>query len=208
MNHVHTTISLGFTDQEFPPGVHVCQIYSDDEERQESVLKFLLSGLKGSERTCCFSDKVKEEALREYFEVSGISYDEATRTGACTLGATREVYFEGGRFDPQRMVDLLKQYHLESVSKGFCAARVIGEMNPEVQHLPGGSGLLEYEARVSLLLEEHPVTAVCQYSARDFSGAVIMDILKVHPYMVVRGSIIHNPFYIPAAEYLKGLLSS
>ena len=30
----------------------------------------------------------------------------------------------------------------------------------------------------------------------------IMDILKVHPYMIIKGSVVHNPFFIPPEEYL------
>ena len=39
-------VSLGFTQQEFPLGVHICQIFGTEEEREESLLKFLLSGLQ------------------------------------------------------------------------------------------------------------------------------------------------------------------
>jgi len=119
-----------------------------------------------------------------------------------TLAGTKDVYFENGSFDPERMLGVLRNYHEDSVSGGYPAARVIGEMAPMVQHVPGGNRLLEYEARVSILLRDHPVTAVCQYDARAFDGAVIMDILKVHPFMVVRGSVVHNPFFIPPEEFL------
>lgn len=202
MSHCHKNISLGFTDQKFPPGVHVCQIYTDDNERQESVLKFLLSGLQAGGKTSCFSENVSAAAIRQFLEAHGISYEQMIATGAFTLSGTNEVYFHDGRFDPERMLSLLKEYHVQSLEDGFPEARVIGEMTPEVQHLPGGDSLLEYESKVSLLLQEHPVTAVCQYSANDFSGDVIMDILKVHPYMVVRGSVVHNPFFITPEEFL------
>ena len=75
-------------------------------------------------------------------------------------------------------------------------------MTPEIERVPGGSRLLEYESKVSLLLKNCPVTAVCQYDARSFDGSTIMDILKVHPYMIVRGSVVNNPFFIPPEEYL------
>jgi hypothetical protein len=29
-----------------------------------------------------------------------------------------------------------------------------------------------------------------------------MDILKVHPFMVVRNSVVRNPFFIPPEEFL------
>jgi len=195
-------ISLGFTQHRFQPGVHVCQIYTSEEERQQSALQFLLSGLRGNEKTSCFSDKVAQDAVREFLEASGISCEEAMQSGALTLSGTRDVYFRDQRFDPERMLNLLKQYYHQSMAQHFRAARVIGDMAPEVQHLPGGEALLEYESKVSLLLRECPITTVCQYSAQYFSGAAIMDILKVHPFMVVRGCVVHNPFFIPPEEFL------
>jgi len=62
---------------------------------------------------------------------------------------------------------------------------------------------MEYECKVSVLLQEKPVTAVCEYEASGFDGATIMDVLRVHPMMVVRGSVVHNPYFVPPAEYLS-----
>jgi len=196
------TISLGFTNQAFPPGVHICQIFSSDDERQESLLKFILSGLQSKERTCCFSDNATEQAICEFLGNYGISHNDAIDTGALTLAGTRDIYFEDNRFDPERMLNLLTCYYNDSVTHGYPAARVIGEMATEIQHVCGGNRLLEYESKISILLRDHPVTAVCQYDARSFDGAMIMDVLKVHPLMIVRGSVIHNPFYIKPEELL------
>ncbi|MDO8944651.1 MAG: MEDS domain-containing protein [Desulfobacterales bacterium] len=196
------TISLGFAAERFPAGVHICQIFKDDDERQDSLLRFLLSGLQAGERTSCFSDKVTESIVTDFLGRHGISCAQVQASGAFTMATTRGIYFQDDRFDPERMLSLLTKYHEDSVQQGYPAARVIGEMIPAVQAAPGGSRLLEYEAKVSLLLREHPVTAVCQYDARSFDGATIMDILKVHPLMVVRGSVVHNPFYIPPEEFL------
>ncbi|MFZ5428137.1 MAG: MEDS domain-containing protein [Thermodesulfobacteriota bacterium] len=207
MTQVSHAISLGFTGQQFEPGVHICQIFSDDDERQEALLKFILSGLQGGERAACFSERTTAEAVEEFLDGFGVSFGQAVDSGALTLSGTSDVYFQGGTFDPERMLGLLRQFHEQALARGYTAARVIGEMTPEVQHIPGGSRLLEYESRVSMLLREHPVTAVCQYDARSFDGATIMDILKVHPYMIVRGSVVRNPFFTAPEEYLaKGKL--
>ncbi len=202
MVHPLPTISLGFTAQQFPPGVHICQIFGDDDERQEAVLKFLLSGLQSGERTSCFSERIDEKILAEFLGRHGISYIEVRDTGALTLAGTVEIYFQNNRFDPERMLAFLRKFHEDSVIQGYPAARVIGEMTQDIQYMPGGGRLLEYEAKVSMLLREHPVTTVCQYDARLFDGAMIMDILKVHPYMVVRGSVVNNPFFITPEEFL------
>ncbi len=202
MTDSSSTISLGFTENRFPAGVHVCQIISQEEERQESLFKFLLAGLQEGESTCCFSENVDEAVLKEFLGNYGVSFNDVIDSGALTLSGTREVYFHQHIFSPERMLALLQEYHLKSEALGFPNARVIGEMLPEVQSIEGGNRLLEYEARVSLLLKKYPVTAVCQYDARQFDGSTIMDILKVHPWMVVRGSVVHNPFHIPPEEFL------
>jgi hypothetical protein len=203
MSQDHSMVSLGFTDEKVPVGTHICQIYSDDDEREDSLQKFLLSGLQTEERTACFSEKIDPEAFGEFLSDHNISYDECEQNQAIAIAGTSDIYFQDNVFDPDRMLDTLAQYHKESLELGFPASRVIGEMISEIQDIPGGNRLLEYESRVSLLLRECPVTAVCQYDANAFDGATIMDVLKVHPRMIVRGAVVHNPFFIPPEEFLQ-----
>ncbi|MGB3221543.1 MAG: MEDS domain-containing protein [Desulforhopalus sp.] len=204
MQENHAEVSLGFTDEKVPVGTHMCLVFTKDEERVESLLKFFLSGLQTGERTACFSEKLTEETLREFLDKHNISYDERKTEKAIILAGTSEVYFEGGVFDPDRMLNTLTAYYDESVQLGFPASRLIGEMIPEIQHVPGGERLLEYESRVSMLLRDHPVTTVCQYDANLFDGATIMEVLKVHPKMIINGMVINNPFFIQPESYLKG----
>jgi hypothetical protein len=204
MKQKHAEVSLGFTDEKVPAGTHMCLVFTKDEERVDSLLKFLLSGLQAGERTACFSGKLTEEQLREYLAKNHISYDERKSRNAISLAGTSEVYFQDGVFDPDRMLNTLAAYYNESVQQGFSAARVIGEMIPEIKHVLGGERLLEYESRVSILLRDHPVTSVCQYDANLFDGGTIMEVLKVHPKMIINGMVINNPFYIKPESYLYG----
>lgn len=195
-------VDLGFTATKVPVGTHICQIFNDADERTESLLRFLCSGLRAGERTACFSENITENAIDEFLRGEGVSLEEAKQRGCFTLGNTSETYFQRGVFEPSRMLQLLTDFHRQAIASGFPRARVIGQMTAEIDRIPGGSRLLEYEAKVSLLLREVPVTAVCQYDAREFSGSTIMDVLKAHPMMVVRGNVVHNPFFVPPEDYL------
>lgn len=203
MSSAAPSISLGFTDGRFPAGVHICQIFSEDQECEEALLKFVQSGLEAGERTSCFSDRLSPAGLGDHLAQFGISYVERTARGALTLTGTADIYLRDHRFEPERMLQTLATYYDESVREGYPAARVIGEMSAEIQHVPGGSRLLEYESKVSLLQRDRPITCVCQYDARAFDGGTIMDVLKVHPMMVVRGSVVRNPFFLPPEELLR-----
>lgn len=141
--------------------------------------------------------------MEVFLRQHGISYKESKDSRLLAMSNVEDVYFRDNCFDPEEMLSLLREFYEESIQMGHSAARVIGEMSPDVQRLPGGDRLLEYESRVSLLQRQCPLTTVCQYDARLFDGATIMDILKVHPLMVVRGSVVHNPFYVTPEEFLK-----
>ena len=203
MDQIQKRVTLGFTREEVPMGAHICQIYSDRDECIDSLLKFLVSGIKSGERTACFSEKFSENSLRKHFSQYDLDYDTLMESGAISLSGTSETYISDNKFDPDRMVNTLTQFHDESQEMGYPAARVIGEMIPKVLGVEGGDRLLEYESKVSLLLRTHPVTSVCQYDAADFDGATIMDILKVHPQMIVKGTVVHNPFFIQPEEFLS-----
>jgi hypothetical protein len=196
---------LGFASEEVPVGTHMCLVYTSEDERRDTLLKFLLSGLRRGERSTCISEKITEAELRLFFKENNIIYDERKESGQIALSDTSEVYFKDGIFDPDRILQVLTNFYLEARASGHAAARIIGEMVPEVKTTPGGERLLEYESRVTILVRTHPVTAICQYDANRFDGKTIMEIIKVHPRMIVNGNVIQNPFFIEPEEYLKGL---
>jgi hypothetical protein len=192
---------LGFTKEAFPEGTHVCQIFSDDEERSWALKAFLLAGLQEGERTGCFLADLKEpEGLRDLLEEHDLDLEALRAEDRFQLLDSREVYFKDGRFDgrfdPDQPFGLFTRLREASLQAGR-TMRVMGEMSPDVARVEGGRPLVRYEQALSLFLQRKPMTIVCQYDAAAFHGAVIMDVLKVHPMMVLRGEVIHNPFYEP-----------
>ena len=197
-----SNISLGFTDEKFPAGTHICQIFGDDAEREDSILKFLLAGLQVDERTALFSDKTGVEELSAFMAENGVSYEDAENAELISVAGTKSFYLPDDEFDPDYMLDQLAEHYDKSVADGCPGARAIGEVNPGVCHVPGGERLCEYESRITIMLRDRPVTAICQYDATAFDGATIMDVLKVHPMMVVRGAVVRNPFFIEPEDFL------
>jgi len=202
MNHDSQNVSLGFTDEQIPMGTHMCLIFTKEEERVSSLLKFLQSGLENNERCACFSERVSEEDIRSYLEENNIAFNECIDNETITISKTNEVYFPQNSFEPERMLSLLEALYDESSKLGYRGCRVIGEMESKIERIPGGERLLEYESKVSLLVKEKPITTICQYDANMFSGSIIMEILKVHPKMIVNGAVVRNPYYIEPEEYL------
>jgi hypothetical protein len=128
-------ISLGFTNQQFDPGIHICQIFNDDEERHTALINYIISGIQEGEKTACFTEKETEATLSSFFEEKGIKYKEVEQSGEFSLSKTAEVYFEGGKFEPERMLNLLREFYETSKKQKRTGARVIGEMSPDIEHI-------------------------------------------------------------------------
>ncbi|AHC14049.1 MEDS domain-containing protein [Salinispira pacifica] len=197
---VARNFDLGFGHFHGEPGLHVCQIYSDSDERLSALMKFIKGGGSIGEKISLFTDAIGTDQLRTWFSGNSMGYE--ADSPAVSITDPRETYFENGTFNPDTMLERLKKFYLTATEEGYPAARVIGDMLPEVETIDGGDRLTEYESRVSLLQREHPVTTVCQYDAGKFSGKTIMEILQVHPYILSGGEIIENPLFISPEDYL------
>lgn len=194
--------SVGEVVEHIPAGAHICHIFSDDKDRNDVFLKFLLSGLKIGDCAACFSQKANEREINSLLSKNGLSYGELLNSGAFTLSDSSEVYFRDNIFDPDRIIELLEDYCLESKELEFPGMWVIAEMTSEIREVSGGNRLLEYEHRLGLLLEQYPVISVCQYDTRNFDEATIFEVIKAHPYVVAKGAVIRNPLFRQFSQFV------
>lgn len=193
----HQSIHLGFTNEEFHEGTHICLIYNDDRERKKVITKYVESGLLDREQVYYLADEMSPEEAKQWLSDIDVECDD------CIVDSAEAVYCEGGYFSADRMLDNLKKYYKAGIQAGHSACRVTGEMSWALRGIPGSEELMEYESRINLVVPEYPITAVCQYDARRFDGDTIFECLRVHPYMIVRNQIVRNPYYVQPEEYLR-----
>ena len=203
MLRFHKTANMGFTDETFPPGTHMCMIFSSEEERQEIIPKYLQGGLSTGEKVAYFADDMSPDEIREWLEAMGVEIPTGENVDSFGVSTTAETYHPTGIFEPEQMLNNLKIYYETAQEEYYPACRVTGEMSWALKGIPGSDRLMEYEARVNDVLAKYPVTAICQYDANRFDGATILDCLKVHPYMVVHGQIVRNPYYMKTDDFLR-----
>ena len=196
-------VDLGFTPERFPAGTHMCFIYNDERERRALISRYLEAGIDGGERVGYFADV--EELVDDYLAELGVRLSTAARERRLLLSRARDTYCPDGRFDIERMLGNLVRFHHDCEACGVGGGRVSGEMGWALEPVEGREGLIEYEARVNLVLRDHPVTAICQYDANRFDGATLFDVLSVHPMMVVHGQVVNNPYYVAPETFLERL---
>jgi hypothetical protein len=191
---------MGFTKESFPAGTHMCLIYSNDSDRRKIIGKYLESGIIGKEKVSYFADIMKPEEVCEWLLEMEI---EIPNDDAFSILMAENTYCPHGTFVPEDMLRTLRTFYEQAKHNGYPNCRVSGEMSWALNGVPGSDRLMEYEALVNEVVITHPVTAVCQYDANKFSGSTILDVLKVHPMMIVHGQIVRNPYYIKPQDFLN-----
>jgi hypothetical protein len=202
------TINLGFTDEAFPAGTHMCYIYNDDDERLALIAKFIESGVADGEAVHYLCHGPKGETLEDARRRLGLRLPTGEGCGALALAQAMDAYCPDGSFIPRRMLDRLCELYRLGIAEGYSGVRVSGEMAWALEGAPGTDRLIEYEALLNTIVTEHPCTALCQYDARLFDGATLFHVLAVHPAMVVQGQVARNPYYVPPEKFLARMRSA
>ncbi|MFW5826741.1 MAG: MEDS domain-containing protein [Alkalispirochaeta sp.] len=190
MCDMHARIDVGFSQEHFLPGTHICLVFRDESERTRIVGRFVESGLLSGEQVGYFADTADPSEVEQWLQ--GMDID----TAALGLHSTADTYYPDGVFDPDRMCNTLRDTWTRACEAGYPNCRVTGEMTWALRDVPGADRLMEYEAAVNTVVKTHPVTAMCQYNANLFSGETIFQALQVHPYMVMNDQLVKNPYYI------------
>lgn len=193
-------VSTGITHEEFHRGLHLCHIFNDDEERVRTMARFVKQGLAAGDRILCLLDAAQPHDIRGYLKELGV--DLSAQEGALLTGDSESTYCPSGRLEPIPLLEGLGAFCRQSVQDGFTGARITGDMAWALRKLTSTADLMDYEIKATQYASANPVVAVCEYDARKFDGATIMDVLSVHPAMIVRGQIVKNPYYLEPEEFL------
>lgn len=199
MNTQEQGMDMGFTKEIIPECHHMCLIYDNEEQRREIVSAYLAAGIKGKEIVRYFTDQTSPDQLYAWLAEKGVEFQEDD--AFCILPA-ESAYCPSGSFVPQQVIDNAVARYTTARQAGYTASRVTGEMNWILRGNYSHNLLLEYEVGLNKIRNDFPRVGMCQYDARLFDGAMLFNVLQVHPYMVAQGQIVRNPFYIKPEEFL------
>jgi hypothetical protein len=202
MPYAQKEVSVGFSDGQFLSGSHICYLFGDDEERLDVIARFLDAGRRGHERMIFLSDRMSPAELSRELARHGVPPDKDLATGVAG-----EFYVPDGEFSDEQVLERVRRFYVEALADGYEGARGTGEMSWVLSRKRGAETALRYEALLTDVLAQYPTTCVCQYDVRLFSGAALMDVLSTHPYTLLRGQLVKNPYYIEPAQFLERYLA-
>lgn len=184
---------------------HVCAFFHDLDEEYRVLLPFIRDGFASGDRAFHVVDpKLREEHLRR-LGAAGIDAAQSEPTGQLKLCDWHAAHLQNGRFDQHRMLAFLEEELKNGAKQGFPLSRSIGHMEWAVEDWPGVEDLVEYESRLNYILPRYPDPIICVYDLNRFGGAIVLDILRTHPMVIIGGTLQQNPFFMPPDQFLQEL---
>jgi hypothetical protein len=196
-----SSVALGVPGVQIAPGDHICAFYPSLADRDEILVPYLREGLKAGDKCVCVVDASDPEAV---LAALSADIDVGPYLGRHQLEVQRsdETYLRGGAFSTDAMLEFWNQSVGGAVAGGFSFARAVGEMTWALRQMPGVEELVGYESRLNRFLPRYPQVILCLYELDQFSGEVLVDVLKTHPKVLLGGMVLDNPYYLEPDEFL------
>jgi DNA-binding NarL/FixJ family response regulator len=184
---------------------HVGAFFHSEEERYRVLGPFIAEGLANGEKALHLIEPPDRSRHMARLTAAGIDADRAQENGQIDLLSWEEAYLRGGRFDQHAMLTLLGELLSKGSEDGFPLTRAVAHMEWALEDRPGVEHLVEYEALVNDIVPNYGDVVVCAYDLTKFSGETIIDVLRVHPVVLIAGRLHTNAFYSPPDEIIGEL---
>ncbi|MDT8446076.1 MAG: MEDS domain-containing protein [bacterium] len=192
---------LGFGGHRCHWGTHICGLYGSEAERDQIIFGFLGKGLLEEDlQFFCYDLEGRDRILKGLQPFSSKSLEDSP--DQLVLKPAKELYYPSGSFSPWEMDRGLSQFYEQSQAKGPRNIRASAEMSWALQAVPGVEDLMAYESRLNYFIPGKPWVSICLYDLTRFSGEVIMNVLRTHPYSISGGLITENPYYQEPDQWL------
>jgi hypothetical protein len=166
------------------------------------MLRFMAEGFEAGDKLIHILDKDERTDRRARLRAAGIDVENAEQSGQLELRPWEQAHLIGGHFDMHAMLEL-HQGHFAVDPRQDRVTRMWSNQEWALKHLPSAEDLLEYEARFNYIWPNYNNVYVCVYDAQKFSAAVMVQMIRTHPLIIINGVIHENLFYVPPDELLK-----
>ncbi len=175
-------VPSGIDEIQLVPGSHVCAFYRGDSDRDQLLTAYLGAGLTAGDKCICVVDSAyTAKRLESLTRASGKS---GPGDGQLDIHLPETTYLAGGEFTPSDMLAFWTNGMTTAALEGYSFCRLVGEMT-------------------WALRPSYPVVVLCLYDLDRFSGEVVVNIVKTHPQVLVRGILVENPYYVGPDEFLR-----
>jgi len=196
-------LNLGIGDYTCNWGIHIAGLYETDKERDEILTGFISQGLKEDDiQLYCPVEQTEEEVSKKIEKICPACKSKLKDHEHITFSSAKDLYYPNGTFSPLAMDKGLNEFYDNSQKNGKRNIRASAEMVWALKAIPGIEHLMVYEARLNYFIPNKPWISICLYNTSKFSGSIIMNVLKTHPYTITGGVLMQNPYFQTPEKWL------
>jgi hypothetical protein len=200
-----TGVSLGMTGVgDVAPGLHLCALYSGDQERDDVLFPFIEAGLRAGEKCLCLVDRIGVTSVLDRL-LQRVD-DEGMDRLQLTVDRASDVYLETGRFSSVEMTAFLDRSVDAVGQESNGLLRAVGEMSWVLSRPPGADEFFAYESAVNRVVAGRPALFLCLYDLERFDADMLVEVLRTHPRVLVGRTVLENPHYESPQTYRPGRL--
>lgn len=170
---------------QFNHGDHVCFFYRSEEALQEMLSRYVAEGLAKGERCVCVEKTPVQDKLRVDLVLLGIEVEKEIDRGSLVFLSEEEVYFRGGEFNPEALLNQLAESINTSQQDGYSGFRIAGEISRASGDPVLQERVLDYERRVDEYFADKKATGFCHYSFDKFSQKTLHSVIDAHACHIV-----------------------
>lgn len=186
--------------------LHICAFFESREEQYEILLPWIKEGIENNEEVLTILETDLHEEHRERISKANIPLEQSLEKGQLKIVSTEDTYLQGGAFAVDRMYGIVEEAVCSAENGPYGKFRGCGDMVWALKNLPGTDELMEYEAKLNMLMPQHECTILCAYDINKFSGRAVADILATHSHVIMNGRIHRNPHYMNPIDMLEKLI--
>lgn len=198
---VDAFLSLTLDVKKIKSGEHLCALYDNPENQFSYVIPYIIGGLKRNEKCFYILDENTQENLQKAFTAADFDISHYLKSRQLVFYTKKETYLKDGYFEPEKMINLLKETEYQALKKGYKGIRVTGEMTWVFGNLNSLEKLIEYENQLNIFLPYSKVCAICQYNENKFEQSTLIDVIATHPKIVINGLIYKNNYFIQPDKF-------
>jgi len=182
---------------------HQCMIYDGPPSRVlPALVTTIRQRLDARERCMYINSPTMVAGIRSLLYAAGTDVEHHVARGALVLSSDKS-HLVGGRFDVDRMIDVLDAAVQAALVDGYAGLFATGDMSWEFGSEKDLSKLLEYEWRLEQLFHKHDtLSGICQYHRDLLPREAVREGLVSHASLFINDTISRmNPHYVRARSH-------
>src|SRR4051794_31518824 len=162
------------------PGEHACCRFASAEDRRLLTVALVRDATRRNYKVVYLCPEDVEAAVTALARLDATVTDALVR-GQFEVKPAAATYLGDGAFDPERILDCLRDEHARALGAGYAGLSLTGDMSWAFSDPVAANALEDYEARLNALIPEAKPMLLCLYDhSTGHLGSVSRLLLSTH----------------------------